>query len=290
MFAPHDTGVTLQVRVEHILGQGVRSLTPLSGGCVGDVSRAELVDGSSVVVKSASAGAGRLDVEAYMLGVLRDRAEVPAPGVLFAEPDLLIMEHVPNDGVAGDAGLARLADVLASMHAVTADRFGLERDTLIGPLDQPNPWTASWPEFFGRWRLQSMARLAQDAGRLGSEDAKKVDRLCDRLDRLIEPEPVPALIHGDLWSGNVLWHGDDLAALIDPGCCFGVDEVDLAMMDLFGGFGRAFWDRYDEARGIREGFWERRKAIYQLYPLLVHVRLFGGGYVGQARAVLDRFV
>ncbi len=276
-------------RLEAILDQRVLSLTPLSGGSIGDVRRADLGDGSSVAVKAAPTDRGTLDIEAYMLRLLKERTSAPIPRVIHDEPDLLVMEHIPNDGGASDAGLTRLGDVLASMHSITSDRFGLERDTLIGPLHQPNPWTESWPEFFGRWRLQAMGRAARDAGRLDTIDVRRVDRLCDRLDTLLEPAPTPSLVHGDLWSGNVLWNRGHLAGLIDPACYFGVDEVDLAMMDLFGGFGEAFWDRYNKVRGIREGFWEQRMAIYQLYPLLVHVRVFGGGYLGQARAVLDRY-
>ena len=267
----------------------MRSITPLSGGCVGDVRLVHLDDGSRVVAKTDPAGAA-LDVEAFMLGVLRDRGGAPTPDVIAAEPDLLILAYVPSEGAPSERGLATLAEALAAVHAVTSDRFGLERDTRLGPLDLPNPWTDSWPEFYGRWRLQAFARLARDAGRLDAGDARRVDRLCDRLDRLLEPDPTPSLVHGDLWSGNVLWTRGELGALIDPACCFGVDEIDLAMMDLFGGFGRAFWDRYHEIRGVREGFWEQRRAIYQLFPLLVHAHLFGGGYAGQVRAVLDRFV
>ncbi len=280
----------LRQRLEAILNAGVTSLTPLSGGCVGDVSRADLDDGTSVVVKTATRSGATLDIEGFMLGALAQRSDAPVPRVVHAEPDLLVMEHIPNDGVAGDEGFRQLGDTLAALHATTSDRFGLERDTLIGPLPQPNPWTASWTEFYGRSRLQAMARLARDAGRLDTIDARRVDLLCDRLDQLIEPDPTPSLIHGDLWSGNVLWHQGNLAALIDPGCYFGADEVDLAMMALFGGFGPAFWDRYHEVRGIRAGFWERRREVYQLYPLLVHATLFGGGYIGQVRGVLDRYV
>lgn len=241
-----------------------------------------------MVVKAALGASAMLDREGYMLSLLAERSEAPVPGVIHAEPGLLVMEHIPNDGRRSDSGMARLGDVLASLHAVTAERFGLERPTLIGPLDQPNTQTESWPEFYGRFRLQAMARQARDAGRLGADDARRIDRLCDRLDQLLD-RPKPSLLHGDLWSGNVLWDAGDLGALIDPACSFGADEVDLAMMDLFGGFGPAFWERYDRARGIREGFWEQRRDLYTLYPLLVHVRLFGGSYADQARGILGRY-
>lgn len=286
--------MNLRDRVERALAHEVAAISPLSGGCVARVACADLRGGERVVVKWAVAPGARLDVEAFMLRLLGTHLGDLVPRVLHDEDDLLIMSHIANDGVRSDAGMGALGEALGRLHGVGSSAFGLDRDTLIGPLRLPNAWGDAWTDFYGERRLRAMAREAHEAGRLEASDRRRVDRLCERLGDLLGEEHSPELVHGDLWAGNVLWRQGSLGGLIDPGCYFGVGEVDLAMMDLFGGFTGAFWERYAEVRGrgeeAWEGFWGVRKDVYQLFPLLVHVRLFGGGYVGQVRGILDRFV
>lgn len=256
---------------------------------MGDVRLCELADGSRAVVKLADGARATLDVEGYMLRALRRLSDLPVPEVYHAEASLLVMEHVENDGRRSAAGEAQLADLLADLHGVTSDRYGFARDTLIGPLAQDNAWSGSWTEFFGRRRLVAMAAMARDAGRITGRCARRVETLAGRLDRWIDRPGAPSLVHGDCWSGNVLWRSGGVAALIDPAICYADAELELAFIDLMGGVGRAFWDRYAQRRPFREGFWESRRDLYNLYPLLVHARLFGGGYVGSVESILDRF-
>jgi fructosamine-3-kinase len=272
-------------RLTAILGQRPTRLSPLSGGCIGDVSRADLPDGSSVVVKSAGA-AGTLDVEGWMLRYLAAHSRLPVPRVIHAEPSLLVMEYVEGTSRFSATAERHAAELLADLHWVSSDSFGLERDTLIGPLPQPNPRTASWVEFFRDQRLLYMAGLAADAGRIDERLHDRVRRLADRLGSILEEPEHPSLIHGDVWATNVLARGDRIAAFIDPSVYYAHPEIELAFITLFSTFASAFFERYAQLRPIRPGFFERRRDVYNLYPLLVHARLFGGGYESQISGVL----
>ena len=166
---------------------------------------------------------------------------------------------------------------------------GYERDTLIGGLAQPNPQNASWLAFFAEHRLIHMARDAYEAGRLPAATLGRVETLAGRLDRwLVEPSR-PSLIHGDMWGGNVLAKGGRVAGFVDPALYYADPEIELAFSTLFSTFGRAFFERYGALRPLRPGFFEERRELYNLYPLLVHTRLFGGAYAASVARTLDRF-
>ena len=274
------SAVQLEDRVESIVGERPDRAEPLGGGCVAQVRRLRVPSGDDLVAKVG--GPVDLTIEAYMLGVLADRSSLPVPEVVHAEPDLLLMAYVPHDGRRDEDGERGAAEMLASLHGVTAGAYGLERDTLIGPLPQPNGWTESWPRFYAERRLAATADIADRRGALAPGVRARIDALCERTEDVIGESGPPSLVHGDVWGGNVLWHGGRVAALIDPATHYADAEVELAFIDLFSCFGRAFWRRYDELRPIRPGFFETRKTLYQLQPLLVHTALFdrgpGGGY------------
>ena len=271
------------------LGERLRSVRPLGGGCIGEVYRAELEDGTPLVAKVDHAGESHLDREVSMLRYLREKTDLPVPEVFHGSETLLLMEFVEGTNRFSDEAERHAAELLAALHGITADGYGHERDTLIGSLDQPNPWTTSWVEFFRDRRLLYAARVAHGAGRLLEEDLIRVERLADRLEDLIgEPNP-PALVHGDVWSGNVLAKGDRISTFLDPAIYHADPEIELAFISLFNSFGDAFMRRYAEIRPIRDGFFDTRRDLYNLYPLLVHTYYFGGGYLGSVRRVLERF-
>ncbi len=271
------------------LGERLRSVRPLGGGCIGEVYRAELDDGTPLVAKVDRGGEAHLDREAYMLRYLRERTDLPVPEVFHGSETLLLMEFVEGTSRFSREAERHGAELLAALHGITADAYGHERDTLIGSLDQPNPWTASWTDFFRDNRLLYAARAAHGAGRLPGEALGRVARLADRLEDLIEEPNPPALIHGDAWSGNVLAKGGRISAFLDPAIYHADPEIELAFISLFNSFGEAFMQRYDEIRPIRDGFFETRRDLYNLYPLLIHTYYFGGGYLGSVRRALDRF-
>jgi fructosamine-3-kinase len=271
------------------LGERLRSVRPLGGGCIGEVYRAELEDGTPLVAKVDRAGESHLDREAYMLRYLREKTDLPVPEVFHGSEILLLMEFVEGTNRFSEEAEHHAAELLAALHGVTAGGYGHERDTLIGSLDQPNPWTTSWAEFFRERRLLYAARVAHGAGRLPEEDLIRVERLADRLEDLIgEPNP-PALVHGDAWSGNVLAKGGRISAFLDPAIYHADPEIELAFISLFNSFGDAFMRRYAQIRPIRDGFFETRRDLYNLYPLLIHTYYFGGGYLGSVQRILARF-
>jgi fructosamine-3-kinase len=275
--------------VEAHLGERMLSVRPLGGGCIGEVYRAELEEGTPLVAKVDREGESHLEREAYMLRYLRERSELPVPEVYYGSETLLLMEFVEGSSHFTEVAERHAAELLAALHGITADSYGYERDTLIGVLGQPNPSTKSWAEFFRDHRLLYIALVAHEAGRLPVEDLLRVERLSEKIDELIEDPNPSALIHGDVWSANVLARGDRITAFLDPAIYYADPEIELAFISLFDSFGRPFLDRYQEIRPIRDGFFEVRRDLYILYPLLVHTYFFGGGYLGSVRNTLDRF-
>lgn len=174
------------------------------------------------------------------------------------------------------------------MHRNSSGQFGLDHDNYIGSLPQRNRFSASWAEFFVRERLAVQLQLAIDGGRIERQIASKFSAVFQRLHEWVPAEP-PALLHGDLWSGNLLTSFAGNPCLIDPAVYFGHREMDLAMMRLFGGFHVDCFHAYAETFPLTPGF-EDRADLYNLYPLLVHVNLFGGGYAAQVASIINRFV
>ena len=260
-------------------------LAPLHGGCIAEVYRVEAPGGRFVA--KVGGGLGRL--EARMLTALAQVEGLPVPRVIAAEPDLLILEWRPGrTGIRGAAG-EHAAGCLARLHATPGPAFGWECDTVIGPLPQANPRTETFASFFCTSRLVPMARRAQEVGGLDNRTRARVERLGEDLSQQFDEPPAPVLVHGDLWSGNVLCDGDVLTAVLDPAVHWGHGEVDLAMATLFGGFDRRFYDAYHAATGsLDRDWWDRRRHLWNLWPLLVHAALFGSSYGRDVARALDK--
>ncbi len=267
-------------------GSPVIDIAPLGGGCVSAVYEVRLADGRRLVAKVDESGSDAPATEAFMLRYLAERTALPVPDVVAVDGGVLLMEYVEGDSRFDGAAEEDAAERLAALHALTAPTFGFERDTLIGGLRQPNRPTAGWLDFFAEQRLIYMAGEAARAGRLPAATRARVERLAGRLDRWLMEPLAPSLIHGDVWTTNVLARGGRITAFLDPAIAFADAEMELAFIGLFGTFGRVFYQRYHALRPITAGFFEERRDLYNLYPLLVHVRLFGGSYVGQVERVL----
>lgn len=268
----------------------LRSFEPVRGGCVNHGARVDSTENRSYFLKwSGSASPELFEAEADGLEALRSARllRVPEPiahGGSAGGPAWLLMEHVPK-GAADPRYDVHLGHGLARLHASTAegDRYGWHRDNWIGSLPQSNPSVQSWTELWREHRLAPQLRLARDRGYLAGEGTRAVEALMDLLDEaLADVDVAPHLLHGDLWSGNVYPGADGMPVLIDPAVYLGHGEVDLAMTELFGGFDARFYAAYEEAVGIGPGYQAFRRDVYQLYYLLAHLNLFGGGYEAAA--------
>jgi fructosamine-3-kinase len=281
--------VNIRQEIETVAGIAVSDISSLGGGCIGQVYRVSLVDGTAMVAKVDEQEDPCLDVEGYMLQFLREQSDLPVPEVLLSSPSLLLMSFLPGESRFGKRTQQNAADMLAALHQISAPAFGLERSTLIGGLYQPNPWSDSWLAFFRDQRLLFMANEGLQRGRLPEVIYRRLERFCASLDLWLQEPERPSLIHGDVWTTNVLAVGDKITGFVDPAIYFADPEIELAFTTLFGTFGEPFFARYQEIRPLEPGFFEERRDIYNLYPLLVHVRLFGGSYVHSVDNSLRRF-
>jgi protein-ribulosamine 3-kinase len=199
----------------------------------------------------------------------------------------LLLEYI-DDGRKSPDFWESFGRGLAKMHKQSASRFGLDHNNYIGSLPQDNRESGSWIEFFIERRLRSQLAIALQNNGLNKSAASDFDKLFAKLNSLL-PDERPSLLHGDLWGGNLMIADNGEACLIDPAVYYGHREVDLAMTQLFGGFDSVFFESYNEEFPLLPGYRERLD-LYNLYPLLVHVNLFGGGYAAQVMSVLRRFL
>lgn len=288
MILPPQIRIELEEHLRAAIGSdaAIDDIAPVAGGCISPAARIRTPRGDTWFVKWSAGDMprGLFHAEAHALEALVACAAVRVPAVLGVRESWLLLEWL-EPGRSGAATWTRLGAELAEMHRVQADAFGSAEDNFIGPLPQANAWSESWPEFWRAQRLQP--QLARARSHFQSTELSRFDRLFDALDPILGPiqDEGPSMLHGDLWSGNVHIMADARAALIDPSLYYGHREVDLAMAALFGGIARACFNSYEENWPLRPG-WAQRRAVYQLYYLLVHVNLFGSGYVPQTLAAL----
>ena len=275
-------------RIGERLGESVapRGTSRLAGGCIHNAARLETSAGTFFVKRNTAHCLEQFEAEAESLDIIADTATIRVPRpVLAAETGgeaFLVLEFIEFGSGGGDA--RRMGRELAELHALPQTDFGWTRDNFIGPTPQPNPPADDWPAFFREHRLRRMfGLLAKQGVRFRHGDA-----LLDRLDRFFDDEPPqPSILHGDLWGGNAGYTADGTPVVFDPAAYRGHDEADLAMTELFGGFPSAFYEGYHAVRPKRPGY-RRRRELYNLYHILNHALLFGGGYAGQAQSTIDR--
>ncbi len=277
-------------RAEALLGTAVVATSPVAGGDIATATRLRLSSGQTALMKTLPhAPDGFFEAEAAGLRWLAEvEGGVPVPEVLAAASDCVVVEWVEQSSKTPVEAAITFGQQLAATHAAGADGWGLDHDGFIGRLPLPNKTADSWPEFYAVRRVLPYLKLARDRGSISDTDAAAVEAVVGKLTGLL-PDEAPARLHGDLWNGNCLW-GQDLAIhVIDPAAHGGHRELDLAMLHLFGltHLPRVM-AAYDEAQPLAEG-WEDRLGIHQLFPLLVHACMFGGGYGARAGTVAARY-
>jgi fructosamine-3-kinase len=280
----------LIAQIETALGTSVtdQSSLPVGFGIIG--LRVKLADGREAAVKaSREAHDHNLGLQAFMLRELRANSQFPVPEVYYSGDGLLIMEWLKSGGSINPKVQHHAAELLAEMHSLPFDSFGYSQDTLIGPLHQPNPQTKSWIEFFRDSRLLYMASEAVKENRLPISIHKRLQELASQINQyLIEPKH-PSLLHGDLWGGNIIARNNHISGFIDPAIYCGHPEIELAFTTMFSTFGEPFFDAYQSLAPLEPGFFEERLKIYNLYPTLVHARLFGDSYLTSIDSTLQEF-
>ncbi len=286
----------LQESVKHSLEKSLNTALELldfksiAGGCINNGGKL-LTDQGTYFLKwnDAHRYPDMFKKESLGLGLLIKSETVKIPSVIVvgetSRHQYIILEFIepgrPGVSYENDLGYG-----LAAMHKHTAEQFGLDHDNYIGSLPQYNTEHDHWIDFLIEERLTPQLKLAVDTNKF--HDTGKFEKLFAKLPALI-PEERPALLHGDLWGGNVITDQDGNAVLIDPAVYYGHREMEVAYTQLFGGFSPDFYNVYSEAFPLAPDF-QNRVDLYNLYPLLVHVNLFGGSYASQVLSILNRFV
>ena len=284
----------LKARLEKILSEPIKSTSSVSGGCIADSRKLQLESGKLYFLKQLRGSSlGAFDAEERGLEELRKSGAVNVPEIVCKGPDFLLLQWIEAGYIRSSSSMEMLGLQFAELHRYRGKKFGLSEDNLLGDSPQSNKPSKegrlNWAKFFVENRLEFQTSLAVKNGYATPELNNLMDNLIKKVPDLISgTEEEPSLLHGDLWSGNYLIDESGIPWLIDPAVYYGHREADLAMTSLFGGFSNSFFSAYKSAYPISPGYSER-EPLYQLYPLLNHLNLFGTGYYGQVISVLKRY-
>ncbi len=269
----------------------------LGGGSINHAARIE-TDGSRYFVKwNTYAPPAFFELEARGLALLRAAGALRVPEVIAhseandQRPAYLVLEWIEGSRQAESRAFAiHFGQALAQQHHVLGASFGLDHDNYIGELPQSNMQTAGWIDFYRDQRIMPQMMLARKQGLLPAERERRLNKVMERLDDWLgSVKSVPSLLHGDLWSGNFLIGANNQPVVVDPAVYYGDREIEIAFTELFGGFPAGFLSAYNDAYPLEPGYPDRR-ALYQLYPLLAHLNIFGESYGGQVDTVCRRYV
>ena len=278
------------------LGQKVelKSMRPIGGGCIHSASLMETNVGDFFLKWNNRGPSDIFLREAESLTELKKASQgyLSVPGVFAFKaidetPGFLILEFLSGDGANKDSG-EKLGKGLALIHQYSSGKFGFYHDNYCGETIQDNGWQNNWCDFFIQNRIKYLLNLIQNRRYLPVHEYKVYDRLLERIPKLIPDKSTPVLIHGDLWSGNYM-NSASGPALIDPACYYADREMEFGIITMFGGFSARFFAAYNEVNPLPSE-WRERNLLYQLYHVLNHYYLFGGGYQSQAINIAKRYV
>jgi len=282
-------------RLAGIYGSSIRlsGSKSVGGGCIDHAVKISTSAGDFFLKWNASAPADMFLKEAAGLNEMRLASNsLVVPKVVWSKgvddfPGLLLMEYLqPASNTSGfDEQLGR---GLVQLHRKTASVFGFHHSNYCGTTIQDNIWTDNWPEFYAEHRIWALVQQIKSTRGMSSEELKIYEKLVAKMPKLLAHQTVPSPIHGDLWSGNYMYSANG-PALIDPACSYADREMELGMMQLFGGFSSRVWEAYQEEFQLPEG-WRHRMRLYQLYHILNHYLLFGVSYGKQALEIAKEYV
>lgn len=275
----------IQQAIESHISARILVVKPETGGDINQSARLQTEAGVFFLKWNISSPKDMFKTEAQGLKVLSSAdCGLVIPGSILVGDDFLLMEYI-EEGHSGNSYL--FGSKLALLHKNSNELFGLNHGNYIGRLPQSNHFYADWLDFFIRERIEPQVKMAIDSEKLNKSFHSIFDRVMN-FTYIRFPDESPALLHGDLWNGNYMWTKDGETAIYDPAVYYGHREMDIAMSRLFGGFDRQFYDGYNDIYPLEDGVEERIK-LCNLYPILVHANLFGGGYIEQASLLLKQF-
>ena len=281
--------------IESVINDQIITASAVSGGDINDAFRIVTEDNSYFVkLNDVHFASDMFEKEVKGLQLIDQSKTIPVPQIIgtnnnngHASPSFLILEWIES-GQPSSNFWKNFGYQLAKMHQQTAPTFGLDHSNYIGSLIQQNHSAANATSFFIQQRLLPQIELANSNNKIDTKTINAFEKLFTKLPAIL-PDEKPALIHGDLWNGNFMVGQNGEVVLVDPSVSFGLREMDLAMTKLFGGFNAQFYDSYENEFPTASGL-ENRIPIYQLYYLMVHVNLFGGGYLGSVLKILGRYI
>ena len=290
--------INIERLLQYALGEyrSIEHVEPISGGDISDAALVETPHDRFFIKWHHSGPADLFEREAQALRLMRatdTELIIPEPlGVVRADDDLpaaLVLEYL-EPGRRGADFDEQLGRGLAQLHSASADAYGFAHDNYCGTTLQPNDWTHDWIAFYGQQRLHHQVTLCDERRGLDTRQRRLLLRLVDGLDQWLDThEHRPALIHGDLWAGNVHTTVDGQPAIFDPAAYYGHREAEMGMMKLFGGFSETVYDAYEEIDPLPQ-HWRTRVPLYSLYHVLNHYYIFGGHYAEQAASIAERWV
>jgi protein-ribulosamine 3-kinase len=273
----------------------VKSLSKNDGGCINQTYILHLTNGERFFLKHnphPSPDFFVAEVKGLKLLSHADRGPRIPKTLAFQDSStssFLILEYIEKSSPSHDFPV-RFAQSLAELHRNTHHSFGLDHDNYIGSMPQKNTYNENGIHFFRNCRLRYQQELARKSGKLPSVTDKKISKLCDRIEDYLDiTGEQPALLHGDLWSGNYFPDQDQIPCIFDPAVYYGLREADLAMTELFGRLPQKFYDAYHEAFPLNPGY-DERKDLYNLYHLLNHLNLFGSSYLGSVEQIIRKYI
>lgn len=281
-------------QIENATGRpfSVNAARPVGGGDINIAYKLQSEDRSYFVKMNSPASIEMFEAEAEGLKEMASSRTIKVPEPVTCgrteQHAFLVLEHI-DFGSTSSRSDREFGRQLASLHGLEQPYFGWHRDNTIGSTPQPNGRYDDWAEFWRERRLGFQLRLAAENGYRGRLQSQG-ERLCADMDTLFaDYRPKPSLLHGDLWGGNAAVDKDGVPVIFDPACYYGDREADLAMTELFGGFGRDFYAAYRETLSLDTGY-AVRKTFYNLYHILNHLNLFGSGYLSRAEAMIGQLL
>jgi fructosamine-3-kinase len=279
---------SVNAQLSDVLDKDILSIDFFTKGQIGDIYKIRTADKSYIL--KTSEPSDRLQTEANML-IDINKYGITVPTVYDVSKTQLLMEYIETKKVAKQTRETVAANVLSKLHSVSNESrmYGYYYDTTIGPFKQKNEQTQyNWALFLGQMRIMPMAKICYEKGEISKDILGRIEGFCADLYKRIDMTTIkPSLLHGDLWKGNILFNINNVT-LIDPAIYYGDKEMELAFILFFNTFGETFFREYTQVHALSEDFYELKVPMYQLYPLLVHIALYGGVYVEQLENRLKR--